>query len=594
MTIIYIFSKRTFNQLCLISSLFLWTSLIKGQGFDRIRNSGKPKDHIGLDINAKSFSQNPSKGQVMIPLKIQDPEMIYGELYHDVELGQIFSDSKTFADATAKFNPSTILEEYRKAKSEAGFSLLDFVNAHFILPSTFTSTYKSSVENSTHDHISGLWTVLTHDNDKISNKSINVGTLIPLPNSYIVPGGRFREIYYWDSYFTCLGLKEDHQEQRIENMVDNFAYLINKIGHIPNGNRTYYLGRSQPPFFALMVKLLADIKGGEVYKKYLPALEKEYLYWMRGKNLIRKQLFINNRGLGSVAKLDKSHKPSALKVIMLEKEVYLNRYYDELNTPRAESYRQDYNSVIATYSDVASQQKAYRNIRSAAESGWDFSSRWFNGQNDIAKLNTVDLIPVDLNCLLYNLERTLSKAYRLKGSTIMASKYTNLANDRKRAMLKYLWNEEKGVFLDYNFTESKPSPVITLATLFPLFFKIATSTMADSVEGKIQKSFLKAGGLVTTLNTTGEQWDSPNGWAPLQWIGIEGFRNYKKFTMAETIAKRWLRLNDKVFKQSGKMQEKYNVVDTSLVGGGGEYPNQDGFGWTNGVYQKLNALYPAR
>ncbi len=517
---------------------------------------------------------------------ISDPQYKYSELYNDVELKKVFKDSKTFADAIPRANPKKILLDYNTQKEVSGFDLVKFVNKNFIIPSPFASKYRSK-EESTGEHIKKLWDILLHPADistnhpskALANEDSLYGSLIPLPYPYIVPGGRFREIYYWDSYFSCLGLQQDKRIDILENMVNNFAYLLDHIGHIPNGNRTYYLGRSQPPFFACMVNLLAEERGDEIYIKYLPELTKEYQYWMEGKNEIQKIK-------------ENTFVEANLKVVRLAKGEYLNRYYDELNTPRSESYSEDYKAIHKSYIDTLIAQKAYRNIRSAAESGWDFSSRWFNNQDEISELNTINLIPVDLNCLLYNLERTMAKAYEKNHDLENETKFMNLAELRKTFMIKYLWNKNLGLFTDYNFITNKACTIKTLATMFPLFFEIASPEMVDRVSTEIENSFLFPGGLVTTLNKTGQQWDAPNGWAPLEWISIQGLRNYKKFALAEKIGRNWLNLNDKVYKKTGKMQEKYNVQDTSLAGGGGEYPNQDGFGWTNGVYEKLRAIYP--
>ena len=159
---------------------------------------------------------------------------------------------------------------------------------------------------------------------------------------------------------------------------------------------------------------------------------------------------------------------------------------------------------------------------------------------------------------------------------------------RKKAINKYLWNEKEGFFKDYNFVSGEQTETISLAGVYPLFFDLANDKQARSVSEKIEKVFLQPGGLVTTSNNTGQQWDAPNGWAPLQYIGIQGLRNYGFNDLATKISQRWLSLNQKVYQQSFKMLEKYNVEDLSKESGGGEYPTQDGFGWTNGVYQKLS------
>ena len=165
----------------------------------------------------------------------------------------------------------------------------------------------------------------------------------------------------------------------------------------------------------------------------------------------------------------------------------------------------------------------------------------------------------------------------------LAKKFNRLADARAIAINKYMWRSETQFFVDYNFVKSEQSAMLTLAGVFPLFTKIADSDQANSVASRLRDSFLKMGGLVTTTIQNNQQWDSPNGWAPLQWVAIQGLRVYDHNELASEVKKRWLGVNEKVFSQKGKMIEKYDVVNPSGIGGGGEYPLQDGFGWTNGV-----------
>ena len=198
-------------------------------------------------------------------------------LFEDVQMNHVFEDGKTFPDCLPKSDLPGILQQYQEQKNIPLINLKEFVLSHFDLPQEIASHFKTDVHQSVDQHIRQLWSVLTRFPEK------QKGSLIELPYPFIVPGGRFREIYYWDSYFTMLGLHLHGEVKMIENMVDNFAYLIQHVGHIPNGNRTYYLSRSQPPFFALMVELLADAKNdGNIYVKYLPDLQKEYDYWQLG------------------------------------------------------------------------------------------------------------------------------------------------------------------------------------------------------------------------------------------------------------------------------------------------------------------------
>ncbi|HSI71434.1 MAG TPA: alpha,alpha-trehalase TreF [Gillisia sp.] len=500
---------------------------------------------------------------------ILPPEELYGDLFFDVQQDEnIFPDSKTFVDVIPFTDVEEIREKYTRLEVKSTPFLLNFLEEHFIIPDTRNNFESDSV--SIQQNISGLWEVLKRPADEVES-----GTLIPLPNPYIVPGGRFREIYYWDSYFTMLGLQVDGEEETIRNMVDNFSYLIDTYGFIPNGNRTYYLGRSQPPYYAKMVEVLAEIDGEDIYGEYLPYLEKEYEFWMKDSESITES--------GSASK----------RVVKMPDGELLNRYWDEYDTPRPESYREDVETAEAAIKMFPDRTRAdvYRNLRAGAESGWDFSSRWLSRNEDgefkLSSIHTIDIVPVDLNALLYNLEATIAAANELEGNNVKAAEFHLRAEARKNAIEKYFWSDAEGFYMDYNFRKQEHTPVLSLAGVYPLFFQIAYEERAKKVAVMIERTFLSPGGVITTPYNTGQQWDAPNGWAPLQWVTIQGLRKYGETALATDIKNRWLQLNTAVYKRSFKMLEKYNVQDLSRESGGGEYPTQDGFGWTNGVYQKL-------
>jgi len=492
------------------------------------------------------------------------PRQLYPGLFEAVQLSSVYPDNKTFVDAVPKQPVKVIMAHYRAEKKKSGFDLSKFVNTYFIEPQAANSNYKSDVSAGIRKHIDTLWQVLSRQPDTAKGVS-----LLDLPHSYIVPGGRFREVYYWDSYFTMLGLQESHKTKMIENMVGNFAYLIDKYGFIPNGNRTYYLTRSQPPFFSLMVELLSHDDGAKTLVKYQPELLKEYAYWMNGAVGLKK---------GNASR----------HVVKLTSGEVLNRYWDASDQPREESYKED---VLSAKQSKEAAPVFYRNVRAAAESGWDFSSRWFSDPAKLATIQTIDLIPVDLNCLLYHLEQTIAQSYKLKGDKANYNLYQTKASHRKAAILKYCWDNNRGWFVDYNWRKKQLSAAKTLAGVFPLEFHIADTVQAVSVAGHLQTEFLQDGGLVTTLNTNGQQWDSPNAWAPLQYVAIYGLINYHQSRLAKDIAMAWIKTNIRTFKKTGKLLEKYNVVDTHSKAGGGEYNLQDGFGWTNGVLLNLMDYY---
>lgn len=482
-----------------------------------------------------------------------------GLLYRDVQLQKIFPDSKYFVDCIPNSDPSTILKKYETEKEQPGFNLKNFVTDHFIFPADVISTYQSGNKPML-QHLTALWDELTRQ-----PQDIRGSTLITLPYAYIVPGGRFREIYYWDSFFTMLGLQVCKRIDIMQNMIDNFSYLIDTFGFIPNGNRTYYLSRSQPPFFTMMVELLAEESTENILLKYQPQIEKEYAFWMDGE---KKPSTTDN---------------ARRRIVLLPDGSILNRYWDDKDTGRPEAYRED--SKAANRSDDTEQ--AHRHIRAACESGWDFSSRWFKDGKDMATIQAAHLIPVDLNCLLLHTEEVLQKIYTLNKENNLVDVFGQKIIKRKKAIQQYCWNENNGFYFDYNFVEQTQTSQFTLAAMYPLFFLVADNKQAAQAAHVIAEKFLQQEGVVTTLYQTGQQWDWPNGWAPLQWMTYKGLKNYGHQRLANEIKNRWMAANEKVYATTGKMMEKYDVVDTVAKAGGGEYPNQDGFGWTNGVYLKF-------
>lgn len=502
----------------------------------------------------------------MLSSQPQPPDIRLGPLFNAVQQAKFYPDQKTFADAVPKYNPSSILADWQMQKSQRNFDLKHFVDANFTLPKE-QDKYVPPAGQSLREHINGLWPVLTRSTPTASQYD----SLLPLPKPYVVPGGRFREVYYWDSYFTMLGLAESGHWDRVQDMVDNFATELDRYGHIPNGNRSYYLSRSQPPFFSLMVDLLATHKGDDVYRQYLPQLQKEYDYWMADSDKV---------AAGQASK----------RVIKLGDGTLLNRYWDERDAPRTESWLDDVNT--ANKAPDRNKQQVYRELRAGAASGWDFSSRWFTDAHNLASIRTTQLAPVDLNSLMFHLEQVLSKASKLANQDDKAKQFAADAEKRQAAINRYLWDEKQGWYADYDWQKKQVHPQLTAATLFPLYMQVASDKQADRTAKAVEKQLLKPGGLVTTTVNNGQQWDAPNGWAPLQWVAVEGLEHYKQPKLAQEIGQRFLQNVQATYDKEHKLVEKYVVEGAQLGGGGGgEYPLQDGFGWTNGVTLKLLDKY---
>jgi alpha,alpha-trehalase len=498
----------------------------------------------------------------------KDIDDVLGELLLDVQQKNVYGDGKTFVDLVPASRVRSIKEEYAISKKDPNFDLREFVTRHFYdaTEGVYQRAYESSPEHTPLEHIDELWKFLERRN------RVTRGSLLALPYKYIVPGGRFNEQFYWDTYFIMIGLASSGKWRQIEAMMKNYSHQIRKYGFIPTANRTYFLSRSQPPFFSHMIRLLAQKKGKKVLREYLPYLVAEYRFWMKGKTKL----------------METEHK-AYRRVVSMPDGSLLNRYYDNKTTPRPESLREDIET--AEHSGRKDSNRLYLHLRAGAESGWDFSSRWFLDPLDIKTIHTADIIPVDLNSLLYHLELTIADAYRASFNLVQSRTFRKRAKARQKAIDTYNWDEKAGYYKDYNFHHSTFTTVDSLAGVYPLFVGIASQEQADKVADVLRKDFLKPGGLVTTNVDNGQQWDAPNGWAPLQWVAIEGLRNYGHDDLADEITQRWLELNEKVYATSGKFVEKYNVESPDGLGGGGEYALQDGFGWTNGVYEALKRKY---
>jgi len=517
-----------------------------------------------LGLFASSIAWADAQGDPTLQCRAPDPvsealppppQVLFGDLFVAVQSAQLFADQKFFADAVPLFEPEQILADYARESDQPGFELRAFVDAHFALPVEEGVTPPEG--QSLRDHINWLWPALS----RTTTSAPAFSSLIPLPEPYVVPGGRFREVYYWDSYFTMLGLAEAGEDELVLDMLQNFAHEIDRLGHIPNGNRTYYLSRSQPPFFSNMVELVARLEGEQVFVTYLPQMRREHAYWMAGGEQVEP---------GSA----RDH------VVVLPDGTTLNRFWDALDTPRDEAYLHDVST--AREAPDRSPNQVYRDLRAGAESGTDFSSRWLGDGRTLATIRTTSIIPVDLNSLLFHLERSIAHGCQVEGERRCVRTFTKLASERAEAMERYLFDELGGYYADYDFERGEIRHDVTAAAFFPLFVGAASGERARLTAEHASAALLQPGGLATTPVDTGQQWDAPNGWAPHNWVAVAGLERYGQQELADEIGSRFLSSVESVYAAEGKLVEKYDVSGGSL-GGGGEYPLQDGFGWSNAV-----------
>jgi alpha,alpha-trehalase len=205
----------------------------------------------------------------------------------------------------------------------------------------------------------------------------------------------------------------------------------------------------------------------------------------------------------------------------------------------------------------------------------------------LGTIRTTSIVPVDLNALMFKMEKLLARASQESGDAASASKYEALATARQKAIESHLWNDKEGWYADYDLKSKKVRNQLTAAALFPLYVKAAAQDRADKVAAAASSRLLQPGGIATTTVNSGQQWDAPNGWAPLQWVATEGLQNYGQDKVAMDVTWRFLKNVQHTYDREKKLVEKYDVSTTGTGGGGGEYPLQDGFGWSNGVTLKM-------
>ncbi len=368
------------------------------------------------------------------------------------------------------------------------------------------------------------------------------GTLIGLPYPYTVPAvGYFDEMYYWDTYFTNLGLILDGRLEQARYNVDNMCFLIRKYGYMPNGNRTYYLSRSQPPFLSQMVR--------EVYEQdpdprwlrdAYAALDREYQFWTTQR----------------AAPMGLSH-------------------YDDLDfRTHMEDLVQGFAQRIGVPAQAATEQTAHHYV-ATCESGWDITPRW--------EMACYDYAPVDLNSLLFLLESNMAYFAEILENG-EAAVWQQRAQQRRNTMVTHMKTPE-GLLTDYNFVTGRHSPVLSAAVFYPLFCGLADADLAQAVVQNLPRLEAEHG-ILTCEKWEGPgsfQWGYPNGWACLQYVAIAGLDRYGYGKEARRIAEKYVHLVETVFEATGNLWEKYNVVEGNIQVAN-EYGLPAMMGWSAGVY----------
>ncbi|XP_072763574.1 trehalase [Anoplolepis gracilipes] len=520
-----------------------------------------------------------------------------GPLLKTVQLAGIFNDSKTFVDLYQLHNPDVTVNNFNALMKATNNSpnrseVAKFVSENFAMQDELdNSTLPDWKENPTilkniqdpqfrewARRLNYIWKTLAR---KIKDDVMidpQRHSLIYVNHTFIVPGGRFREFYYWDSYWIIEGLLLCDMPITVKGMLENFLSMVERFGFVPNGGRVYYLSRSQPPLLIPMVAKYYDYtKDRDFLKQNIAVLDKEFEYWQNEKTV---------------------------NVIKDGKAYRVARYVTNSNGPRPESYKEDYR--VAQQLPEERRGELYNDLKAAAESGWDFSYRWCirtdrNANLSLINVSTSDIIPVDLNAILQRNALLLVHFHSILGNVEKALEYSKIAMDYQAAIDNVLWNEDEGIWLDYDTRNKRSRNTFYTSNLSPLYTMSYNRSRSTDYALKAI-SYLKKnqidlyfGGTPTTLNYTGEQWDFPNAWPPLQSFLILGlYRTDVKEAMvlANTLAGRWLRSNYIGYDEYGKMFEKYNAIHPGEGGGGGEYGVQEGFGWTNGVVLEFLRYFP--
>ncbi|HWB97071.1 MAG TPA: trehalase family glycosidase [Bryobacteraceae bacterium] len=402
--------------------------------------------------------------------------------------------------------------------------------------------------------------------------------LLYLPRPYVVPGGRFNEMYGWDSYFIQVGLLRDGEVALAKDLADNFLYEIREYGKILNANRTYYLTRSQPPFLTQMVLgVFQRTKDRQWLREAVPEIEKYYRFWTSQQHQVAET------GLSRYFDLGEGPAP---EVVAAEKDAAGRTHYELVK----EYFRTHQVSAydVAQYYDRAKDQLTplfYKGDRSMRESGFDPSERFGPFSVDIIHYN-----PVCLNSLLYLLESQAAEILNILGRKAEAGVWQTRANERAGRVNRLLWSAEDGLYYDYDFVRKRLRKYPFLTTFYPLWAGFATRDQAARVAANVTK-FERPGGLVTSLFASGNQWDAPFAWAPLEMIAVQGLRRYGFHEAADRVAMKFLSMVREQYAAQGTIVEKYDVVRrTTQVSSGirfGYRSNEAGFGWTNAAFTVL-------
>ncbi|CAJ0582729.1 unnamed protein product, partial [Mesorhabditis spiculigera] len=522
----------------------------------------------------------------------QGPLLAAAQL-HQTALGH--NDSKYFVDMPLTKSPEETRDAYAKQFGNDTHAidveaLKKFIAEHFAepgnemtectpsdwtaKPASFDKIIDPDLKEFAYD-LNDIWKTLCRQIKGDVNANPSQYSLLYVPHEFIIPGGRFREFYYWDAYWIIKGLLASEMHRTVRNMIDNLVYMVKNHGFVPNGGRVYYLQRSQPPFLIRMA----------------------FEYYQKTKDLA----WLKNNIDTFVQELEFWNKNRAVDVTINNKPYTFYQYRPTSNTPRPEGYLHDIQA--AAQINGPSQKTYLQNLAATAESGWDFSTRWYNDSRTMDTIKTTDILPVDLNSYIYLNYRILGYFYKELGNATQAEPYESHARVVRGWIREVFFDEKLGSFFDYHLDTKSLNTLFYASTAAPLFaeaYDLLDSTLPNRVLQymKSQHVFDQPAGVPTSLINSTEQWDFPNGWANLEHQIVEGLRKSsdpEAQRMAFDLAQKWVVENFMTWKLTKAMWEKYDVSGgVPHPGHGGLYDVQLGFGWSNGVVLDLLMTYGDR
>lgn len=519
-----------------------------------------------------------------------------GELLHLVQTAKIFNDSKTFVDMALKHPVNKTLENFDVFMRKTNYhptqnEIREFVYKNFQMVGEIEDFYprdwraEPRIVREVEDpkirafliKLIAIWPQLTRKISQHVFDRPDTFSLIPVRNAFIIPGGRFKEFYYWDTYWILKGLLLTDMKETARGVIDNFFFMVRTYGFVPNGGRIYYLNRSQPPVLTLMMKdYIKYTNDFEYLRTNVGVLVQELQFWLKKRTV---KYVING-------------------------EVFQLAHFDsESDTPRPESYLEDL-ETCSVHNSTESQLECYTDLKSGAESGWDYSSRWIFDENDnpdrdLSKIKTRRNLPVDLNSFLYKSFKCMHLFYTMLRQPADAKYWLDLADLWKYNIEQILYSTEDGMWFDYDAKQHKHRKYFAASNFAPLWAE-AMDDDVRKMRGNLAVQYLKKYGILdyygvpSTLMSTGLQWDFPNAWSPYQNMiifGLERSGDEEAQDTAKLLAYRWVQSNIKAYDENKVMFEKYSAQASGTFGGGGEYHIQSGFGWTNGAIMEIIDYY---